>query len=215
MAGKYHDQFLVDWYQGGAGTSANMNANEVLANIGLELSGHKKGEYQYLEPHDDLNMSQSTNDSYPTAIKVAFILRNEKLIAELQQLVAVVPRQGQPVSRDPQDGAHRAAGRGADDGRPGVPRVRGVARERDPAAARTPRNTSTPSTWARPRSAPASTCRRATPKRVRRRARHADQASRSCRRPTCSRRRGTSRASSSTPRRSRAWRSSCRRSRAT
>jgi aspartate ammonia-lyase len=86
LEGKYHDQFLVDWYQGGAGTSTNMNANEVLANIGLELSGHKKGEYQYLEPHDDLNMSQSTNDSYPTAIKVAFILRNDKLIAEVQKL---------------------------------------------------------------------------------------------------------------------------------
>src|SRR6185369_2577314 len=86
--GKYHDQFLVDWYQGGAGTSTNMNANEVMANIGLELTGHKKGEYQYLEPHDDLNMSQSTNDSYPTAIKVAFLLRNDKLIAELQKLVA-------------------------------------------------------------------------------------------------------------------------------
>jgi aspartate ammonia-lyase len=86
IAGKYHDQFQVDWYQGGAGTSTNMNANEVLANIALELSGHKKGEYQFIEPHDDLNMSQSTNDSYPTAIKVAFILRNEKLIAELQQL---------------------------------------------------------------------------------------------------------------------------------
>ena len=65
LAGKYHDQFMVDWYQGGAGTSTNMNANEVLANVGLELTGHKKGEYQYLEPHDDLNMSQSTNDSYP------------------------------------------------------------------------------------------------------------------------------------------------------
>ena len=88
MAGKYHDQFLVDWYQGGAGTSTNMNANEVLANIGLELTGHKKGEYQFLEPHDDLNMSQSTNDSYPTAIKVAFLMRNDKLIAELQKLVA-------------------------------------------------------------------------------------------------------------------------------
>ncbi len=87
IAGKYHDQFLVDWYQGGAGTSTNMNANEVLANIGLELTGHKKGEYQFLEPHDDLNMSQSTNDSYPTAIKVAFLLRNDKLIAELQQMV--------------------------------------------------------------------------------------------------------------------------------
>jgi aspartate ammonia-lyase len=88
LSGKYHDQFVVDWYQGGAGTSTNMNANEVLANIGLELTGHKKGEYQFLEPHDDLNMSQSTNDAYPTAVKVAFLLRNDKLIAELQALVA-------------------------------------------------------------------------------------------------------------------------------
>jgi len=86
--GKYHDQFNVDWYQGGAGTSTNMNANEVLANVGLELGGHKKGEYQFLEPHDDLNMSQSTNDSYPTAIKVAVIMRNDKLIAELEKLAA-------------------------------------------------------------------------------------------------------------------------------
>ena len=85
--GKYHDQFIVDWYQGGAGTSSNMNANEVLANVGLELTGHKKGEYQFLEPHDDLNMSQSTNDSYPTALKVAFLLRNDRLIDELQKLV--------------------------------------------------------------------------------------------------------------------------------
>ena len=88
LDGKYHDQFLVDWYQGGAGTSTNMNANEVLANVGLELGGHRKGEYQFLEPHDDLNMSQSTNDSYPTAIKVALLLRNDRLVAELEQLVA-------------------------------------------------------------------------------------------------------------------------------
>jgi len=88
LEGKYHDQFQVDWYQGGAGTSTNMNANEVLANIGLEQSGHKKGNYQFLDPHDDLNMSQSTNDSYPTAIKVAFLLRNDKLIDELQRLAA-------------------------------------------------------------------------------------------------------------------------------
>ena len=94
MEGKYHDQFQVDWYQGGAGTSTNMNANEVLANIGLELSGHKKGEYQYLEPHDDLNMSQSTNDSYPTAIKVALLLRNDKLVAELEQLALSFRKKG-------------------------------------------------------------------------------------------------------------------------
>ena len=88
MQGKYHDQFQVDWYQGGAGTSTNMNANEVLANIALELSGHKKGDYHVVEPHDHLNLSQSTNDAYPTAIKVALILRNDKLVAELQQLAA-------------------------------------------------------------------------------------------------------------------------------
>src|SRR5678815_2567202 len=87
LDGKYHDQFQVDWYQGGAGTSTNMNANEVLANIALELSGKKKGDYHSIEPHDDLNQSQSTNDSYPTAIKVAFLLRNDKLIEELEQLV--------------------------------------------------------------------------------------------------------------------------------
>lgn len=95
LAGKYHDQFLVDWYQGGAGTSTNMNANEVLANIGLEETGHRKGEYQYLEPHDDLNMSQSTNDSYPTAIKVATLLRNDKLVDELKLLSASFRAKGQ------------------------------------------------------------------------------------------------------------------------
>jgi aspartate ammonia-lyase len=88
LQGQYHDQFLVDWYQGGAGTSTNMNANEVLANVALELTGHKKGEYQFVDPHDDLNMSQSTNDSYPTAIKVAILLHNDKLVAELEKLAA-------------------------------------------------------------------------------------------------------------------------------
>ena len=86
MDGKYHDQFLTDMYQGGAGTSANMNVNEVLANIALETMGHKKGEYQYVEPHDDLNMGQSTNDVYPTAIHVALVLHNDKVIKEAQNL---------------------------------------------------------------------------------------------------------------------------------
>ncbi|HVK60950.1 MAG TPA: aspartate ammonia-lyase [Bdellovibrionales bacterium] len=104
LNGKYHDQFKTDWFQGGAGTSANMNANEVLANIGLVLSGHKKGEYQYLEPHDDLNMSQSTNDSYPTAIKVAFILRNQKMIAELEKLVAAFRAKGSQFLEIPKMG---------------------------------------------------------------------------------------------------------------
>jgi len=94
MDGKYHDQFLVDWFQGGAGTSTNMNANEVLTNVGLELGGHKKGEYQFLDSHDDLNMSQSTNDSYPTAIKVALIMRNARLVAELEQLSTSFKKKG-------------------------------------------------------------------------------------------------------------------------
>lgn len=95
MDGKYHDQFLVDLYQGGAGTSANMNANEVLANIALELSGHKKGEYQYIEPHDDLNMGQSTNDVYPTAIKVALVLHNDKLVKETEELSKSLHKKGE------------------------------------------------------------------------------------------------------------------------
>jgi aspartate ammonia-lyase len=104
LDGKYHDQFIVDWYQGGAGTSTNMNANEVLANVALELSGHKKGEYQFVEPHDDLNMSQSTNDSYPTALKVAFLLRNDKLIAELDKLVVAFRAKGREFLEIPKMG---------------------------------------------------------------------------------------------------------------
>jgi aspartate ammonia-lyase len=88
MKGQYHDQFPVDWYQGGAGTSTNMNANEVLANIALEKTGRQKGDYTAISPNDHLNMSQSTNDSYPTAIKMALIMRNDRLVTELQELVA-------------------------------------------------------------------------------------------------------------------------------
>ena len=92
--GKYHDQFLTDLYQGGAGTSANMNANEVLANIALEMSGHKKGEYQFIEPHDDLNMGQSTNDVYPTAIHVALLLHNDKVVKEAELLAQSFHKKG-------------------------------------------------------------------------------------------------------------------------
>src|SRR6187455_2241028 len=92
--GKYHDQFLTDLYQGGAGTSANMNSCEVLANIALEKMGKKKGEYQFIEPHDDLNMGQSTNDVYPTAIHVALLLHNDKLIKEAQSLSQAFHKKG-------------------------------------------------------------------------------------------------------------------------
>jgi len=99
MDGKYHDQFLTDLYQGGAGTSANMNANEVLANIALEMMGKKKGEYQFIEPHDDLNMGQSTNDVYPTTIHVAILLHNDKVIKEAQALSAAFHKKGDEYSK--------------------------------------------------------------------------------------------------------------------
>ncbi|MGW5610617.1 aspartate ammonia-lyase, partial [Streptomyces sp. NPDC003753] len=71
--GKLHDQFVVDVIQGGAGTSTNMNANEVVANRALELLGHAKGEYRHLHPNEDVNLGQSTNDVYPTAVKIATV----------------------------------------------------------------------------------------------------------------------------------------------
>lgn len=85
---QYHDQFMVDMIQGGAGTSTNMNINEVVANIGLEYLGHTKGEYQYLHPNNDVNMSQSTNDVYPTAIKIGLIAAIEQLNVPFNHLIA-------------------------------------------------------------------------------------------------------------------------------
>ena len=70
LDGKHHDQFPVDMIQGGAGTTTNMNANEVIANRALELMGHQRGEYQFCSPNDAVNRSQSTNDAYPTAIHI-------------------------------------------------------------------------------------------------------------------------------------------------
>jgi aspartate ammonia-lyase len=92
IAGDYHEHFVVDMIQGGAGTSTNMNANEVIANIALEYLGHKKGEYDKLHPNNDVNMSQSTNDAYPTAIRVGLQLSHAELVdslALLQQAFAV------------------------------------------------------------------------------------------------------------------------------
>lgn len=86
-AGKLHDQFVVDMVQGGAGTSTNMNANEVIANRGLEILGHQKGEYEYCHPNNHVNLSQSTNDAYPTAVKIAMYRSTEKVVATLRQLI--------------------------------------------------------------------------------------------------------------------------------
>jgi aspartate ammonia-lyase len=84
--GRLRDQFVVDIMQGGAGTSTNMNVNEVVANRALEILGHAKGDYQHLDPNDHVNRSQSTNDSYPTALKIGLCLSIERLLLELEQL---------------------------------------------------------------------------------------------------------------------------------
>jgi aspartate ammonia-lyase len=85
--GKYIYHFVVDMMQGGAGTSTNMNANEVIANRALEILGHDKGQYRYCHPNNHVNMSQSTNDAYPTAIKIALIRSNEGLVHVLTELI--------------------------------------------------------------------------------------------------------------------------------
>jgi len=86
IAGKWHEHFTIDMIQGGAGTSTNMNANEVIANRALEILGHRKGQYEFLHPNDDVNRSQSTNDAYPTAIKLGVILTLRDATSALREL---------------------------------------------------------------------------------------------------------------------------------
>ena len=86
--GKLHGEFRLDVLQGGAGTSTNMNANEVIANRALELMGHRKGDYEHCSPHDHVNGSQSTNDAYPSSLHVGLALGNVRLVAAMRELVA-------------------------------------------------------------------------------------------------------------------------------
>ena len=86
IAGEMRSQFVTDFIQGGAGTSVNMNANEVIANLALEQLGHAKGEYQYVNPNDHVNFGQSTNDVYPTALRLALILRLGSYMEALRKL---------------------------------------------------------------------------------------------------------------------------------
>ena len=94
IAGQFNDEFPIDMIQGGAGTSTNMNINEVLANRALEIMGYQKGEYQYCSPNDHVNLSQSTNDAYPTSIKLAAINSNIQLIEHLKKLIQSFRRKG-------------------------------------------------------------------------------------------------------------------------
>ena len=88
--GLWHDNFPIDMMQGGAGTSVNMNANEVIANRALEIMGHEKGDYQYCLPNDHCNCGQSTNDVYPTTIRLALIRMNKSLIGALTGLISAL-----------------------------------------------------------------------------------------------------------------------------
>src|SRR5262249_56034057 len=92
--GRLHEQLELDVFQGGAGTSTNMNANEVIANRALELMGHRKGEYTYCDPHDHVNCSQSTNDAYPSSLHVGMALGNQQLIAAVNELIAAFRAKG-------------------------------------------------------------------------------------------------------------------------
>jgi aspartate ammonia-lyase len=94
IEGHLHEQFKVDLIQGGAGTSTNMTANEVIANRALEFMGFAKGEYEHCDPHNHVNCSQSTNDAYPTALHIAVFLLNTKLTAELRKLVLAFHEKG-------------------------------------------------------------------------------------------------------------------------
>lgn len=87
LNGKHYNHFVVDMIQGGAGTSTNMNANEVIANRAIEILGYQRGEYRYCHPNNHVNLSQSTNDAYPTGVKIAIINSNNKLIDVLQDLI--------------------------------------------------------------------------------------------------------------------------------
>lgn len=93
--GKHHEQFPVDMIQGGAGTTTNMNANEVIANRALEIMGHQRGEYQYCSPNDHVNCAQSTNDAYPTAIHIGLYESHLRLIPHLQALIDSFKKKGE------------------------------------------------------------------------------------------------------------------------
>lgn len=97
--GAHHEAFVVDMIQGGAGTSTNMNANEVIANLGLDALGHARGDYIQLHPNDHVNRSQSTNDVYPTALRIALILAARPVEVEIARLAQALRDRAAEFSR--------------------------------------------------------------------------------------------------------------------
>ena len=138
IAGELRDQFVTDFIQGGAGTSTNMNANEVIANVALEYLGHARGEYHIVNPNDHVNFGQSTNDVYPTALRLALILRLGAYMEALRQLQASFTAKGPGVRSCPQDGPHASAGCRPHVARSGIQRVGHDHRRRSPADRRGP-----------------------------------------------------------------------------
>ena len=98
IEGRLHDQFQVDLIQGGAGTSTNMNANEVIANLALNKLGYAKGSYSKLHPNNDVNKSQSTNDAYPTAVRIGIVLASKPLIVAITRLKAALEAKAEEFS---------------------------------------------------------------------------------------------------------------------
>jgi aspartate ammonia-lyase len=98
LAGKFLDQFVVESINSGAGTAFNMNTNEVIANRGLELLGKKKGDYESLSPNDHVNMSQSSNDTFPTAMHVAILLNAVQVVSSLDKLIDSLERKAAEFS---------------------------------------------------------------------------------------------------------------------
>ena len=99
LAGKYQDQFVVDMINSGAGTAFNMNTNEVIANVALKILGKKLGQYDYLHPNDHVNMSQSSNDTYPTAMNVSILFALNSLLPKIDKLTKSLAKKAKQFSK--------------------------------------------------------------------------------------------------------------------
>ena len=166
LDGEYLDQFVVDRFQAGAGTSHNMNSNEVIANLANVALGGEKGAYKPVNPNDHVNMGQSTNDTIPTAIRLAALAKLPRLIEAVQAMAAEFARLAEREKRHRQKRPHPFAGRRAHHARA---RIRRLCLDAAPLRRSTRRGTPARcarSAWAVPPPAPASTPRPTTPARV-------------------------------------------------
>ena len=98
LSGKHVDQFVVDMINSGAGTAFNMNSNEVISNVALEVINKKKGQYEFLHPNDHVNMSQSSNDTYPTAMHVAILMNLKETIPAIDILIKSLSKKAKQFS---------------------------------------------------------------------------------------------------------------------